>query len=403
MQKNILNLIKTSACLIIAISCNAFCAQEYLDDIKSPTTVNNPPTIIPAPPAINSKAFILIDAKSGKVIAEKNSEMRLPPASLTKLMTLYITSNALANKQIHLDDTIRISNNAWKIGGSRMFVKEGQMVSVKDLLQGAIVDSGNDACIALAEHLGGSEAGFTELMNNQAKNLNMQDTHFTDATGLPNKDLYSSAKDLAILSRNLVNKFPQYYHWYKEKWFTFNGIRQPNRNRLLWRDNLVDGIKTGHTNDAGYCLVSSAMKGDMRLIAVVLNSPSETVRADDSEKLLNYGFRFFETHQIYKANQTISKIKLYKGNNKTIDLGVLKDSYITIPNGQYKHLTINTQVPEYIEAPVKKGQPLGTLSIKFDDNIIEEQKLYALTDEDAGGFYTRAVGAIQILFARWFG
>ncbi|MDF1757642.1 MAG: D-alanyl-D-alanine carboxypeptidase [Legionellaceae bacterium] len=403
MKKLILSPIKLLLFTCLVIHSSIFYANSLSTTLKKPTPVTSPPQITPSPPNVNSKAYILIDANSGKVIAEKNSEQRLPPASLTKLMTLYVVSKALDNQQIHLEDNVRISKAAWKIGGSRMFVKEGQMVSIENLLKGIIVDSGNDACMALSEHVGGSEVGFTDLMNNQAKNLGMNNSHFTDTTGLPNKDLYTTAKDLSILSQALVNNFPQYYHWYKEKWFTFNGIRQPNRNRLLWRDGQVDGIKTGHTNDAGYCLVSSAKRGDMRLIAVVLNAPTETTRADDSERLLNYGFRFFETRQLYKANQAISKVKLYKGNSKTLDLGVQKNYFITIPSGQYKRLAINTKVPQFVEAPITKGQKVGELIVKFDDKIISEQPLYALTDEKSGGFYKKAVGSIQIMFARWFG
>ncbi len=404
MLRKIIYQIKILIFISCAINSHSIIADSIEKSIlKTPTTNELPPTIIPSPPNVNAKAYILIDAKTGKVITEKNSETRLPPASLTKVMTLYVVSKALASNQIHLDDSVRISKNAWKIGGSRMFVKEGQMVSIEDLLKGIIVDSGNDACVAVAEHLGGSEQGFSEIMNNQAQSLGMLNSHFTDSTGLPNNDLYSTAKDLATLSQAIVNDFPQYYHWYKEKWFTFNGIRQPNRNRLLWRDSQVDGIKTGHTNDAGYCLISSAKRGDMRLIAVVLNSPSESTRADDSERLINYGFRFYETRHLYKANQPISKIRLYKGNNKSVKVGLLNDHYITIPSGQYKSLAISSNTPEFLEAPIKKGQKVGELIIKFDGKILEKKSLHALSDEETGGFYTRAIGAMQIIFARWFG
>ncbi|MDP3562394.1 MAG: D-alanyl-D-alanine carboxypeptidase family protein [Legionellaceae bacterium] len=368
-----------------------------------PVATSNNPLITPAPPPLNAKAFILVDVDSGKIIAEKNSEERLPPASLTKMMTLYVVSNALNNNQIHLTDNVRVSQEAWKIGGSRMFVKEGQQVAVEDLLKGIIVDSGNDACVALAEHLGSSEAGFTELMNNQAKNLGMNSSHFTDSTGLPDPNHYTTAKDLAILGQALIKNFPQYYHWYKQKWFTFNGIRQPNRNRLLWRDNQVDGIKTGHTNEAGFCLVSSAKRGDMRLLAVVLNAPTDTTRADDSERLLNYGFRFFETHELYKANQPISKVRLYKGKTNEINVGVLKNDYVTIPSGQYQRLTINTKIPKFIEAPIQRGQKVGELVIQFDGKVLEVQPLYALQNEEAGGFYVRVKDSVRMMFAKWFG
>lgn len=404
MKKIILSKIKFIALLCITVYSSMFYAQsEYSLGVEKPISPTRPPLIVPSPPNVNSKAYILIDANSGKIIAEKNSDQRLPPASLTKVMTLYVVSNALYNKQINLKDNVRISKEAWQIGGSRMFVKEGQMVSIEDLLKGIIVDSGNDSCVAIAEHLGGSELGFTDLMNTQAKSLGMSNSHFTDSTGLPNVDHYTTAKDLSILSRALVNNFPQYYPLYKEKWFSFNGIRQPNRNRLLWRDGQVDGIKTGHTDDAGYCLISSAKRGDMRLIAVVLNAPTDTTRADDSERLLNYGFRFFETHQLYKANQVIRKIRLYKGEHEDINIGVINNNFITIPNGQYKRLAVSTIIPGFIEAPIKKGQSIGKLQIKFDGEIIDTQPLFALSDEKTGGIYTRAVDSIKMMFAKWFG
>jgi D-alanyl-D-alanine carboxypeptidase (penicillin-binding protein 5/6) len=372
------------------------------DAIRQPT-VNNNPLITPTAPTLNAKAYILIDVNSGKIIAEKNSEEKLPPASLTKMMTLYVISSALRNEQIHLTDPVRISQEAWKIGGSRMFVKEGQQVNVEDLLKGIIVDSGNDACVAMAEHLGGSEGGFTQVMNQQAKNLGMTNSNFTDSTGLPNQDHYTSAKDLAILGRALINDFPQYYHWYKQKWFTFNGIRQPNRNRLLWRDAQVDGLKTGHTNDAGFCLVSSAKHENMRLLAVVLGSPTETARADDSERLINYGFRFFETHHLYKKGTTISELPLYKGTSNKITVGLIDDQYITIPSGQYQRLSISTKVPKYVQAPLEKGDKVGELIIQFDHNIIANQPLYALQSAPQGGVFTRMKDSVSLMFKRWFG
>ncbi|KTD68118.1 D-alanyl-D-alanine carboxypeptidase (penicillin-binding protein 5) [Legionella steelei] len=373
-------------------------------DLERPSpTVNNKPLVTPAPPILNAKAYILIDVNSGKIIAEKNSEERLPPASLTKMMTLYVISNALHHEQIHLADSVRVSREAWKIGGSRMFIKEGQQVPVEDLLKGIIVDSGNDACVAMAEHLGGTENSFTDLMNQQAQNLGMKNSHFTDSTGLPDPNLYTTAKDLAILGRALVVDFPQYYDWYKQKWFTYNGIRQPNRNRLLWRDNQVDGIKTGHTNDAGFCLVSSAKRDNMRLLAVVLGEPSDSSRADDSEKLLNYGFRFFETHQLYKSGQSIAELALYKGTVDKVTIGLNEDQFITIPTGQYQRLNISSKIPAYLEAPIKKGDKIGDLVVQFDNNIISTKPLYALQDVESGSFYTRTKDSIRLAFRRWFG
>lgn len=363
----------------------------------------NAPLVTPSPPVLNAKAYILIDVNSGKIIAEKNSQEKLPPASLTKMMTLYAISHALNNKQIKLADNVRISKEAWKTGGSRMFVKEGDEVAIEDLLKGIIVDSGNDACVAMAEHLGGTEAAFSDIMNQLAKKLGMNNSHFTDSTGLPDPEHYTTALDLAILGRALVNDFPEYYHWYKQKWFTYNGIRQPNRNRLLWRNNDVDGLKTGHTNEAGYCLVSSAKRNNMRLLAVVLGSPSESSRADDSERLLNYGFRFFETHELYKAKQPIAELPLYKGQSKTLQVGLHDNQFITVPTGQYQKLNISTTVPNHLKAPIKAGDQVGELLIKFEENQLASVPLYALQTVEVGGFFTRVKDGTRLTFKRWFG
>ncbi|KTD62702.1 D-alanyl-D-alanine carboxypeptidase family protein [Legionella shakespearei] len=385
-------------------STHSMAESSPASDLVKPTpTVNNKPMVTPAAPVLNAKAYILIDVNSGKVIAEKNSEVKLPPASLTKMMTLYVISNALHHEQIHLNDSVRVSRDAWKIGGSRMFIKEGDQVSVEQLLKGIIVDSGNDACVAMAEHVGGTENAFTDIMNQQAQNLGMVNSHFTDSTGLPDANLYTTAKDLAILGRALVMDFPQYYSWYKQKWFTYNGIRQPNRNRLLWRDNSVDGLKTGHTNEAGFCLVSSAKRDNMRLLAVVLGEPNDSSRADDSEKLLNYGFRFFETHQLYKSGQAITELPLYKGAVDKISVGLTDEQFITIPTGQYQRLNITTKVPAYLQAPINKGDKVGDLVVQFDNNIISTRPLYALQSVETGGFYTRTKDSIKLTFKSWFG
>ncbi|MFC3907594.1 D-alanyl-D-alanine carboxypeptidase family protein [Legionella dresdenensis] len=378
--------------------------QPTLSSLNVPTQpVISKPLITPSAPVLNAKAYILIDVNSGKIIAEKNSEEKLPPASLTKMMTLYVISNALRNEQIHLTDTVHISRDAWRTGGSRMFVKEGQDVAVEDLLKGIIVDSGNDACVAIAEHLGGSEPGFAEIMNQQAQNLGMVNSHFTESTGLPDEQHYTTAKDLAILGRALINDFPQYYHWYKQKWYTYNGIRQPNRNRLLWRNSQVDGVKTGHTNEAGFCLVSSALRDNMRLLAVVMGAPSDSIRADDSERLLNYGFRFFETHQLYKAGQTINEPTVYKGASSKVNAGLVQNQFITVPTGQYQHLSIEANMPQTLEAPINKGDKIGEVIVKFDDKVLETYPLYALNDVPRGGIFTRAKDSVRLMFKQWFG
>lgn len=380
-----------------------YASSTELMSISQPTVGSNDPVVTPAPPPLNAKAFMLIDVDSGKIIAEKNVNENLPPASLTKLMTLYVISKSLHNQQIHLTDMVRVSQEAWKIGGSRMFVKQGQSVSVEDLLKGIIVDSGNDACVAMAEHLGGSEQGFTEIMNQQAKSLGMTHSHFTDSTGMPDPNHYTSAHDLAILSRALITDFPQYYHWYKQKWFTFNGIRQPNRNRLLWRDGQVDGLKTGHTNEAGFCLVSSAKRNGMRLLAVVLNSPTDAARADDSERLLNYGFRFFETHKLYDKEKPVTELPVYKGQTKAVRLGFSNDFYLSIPTGQYKRLSVNTKTPSYLVAPIKKGTEVGELVLQLDNQVYAKHTLLALDDVEEGSLWTRIKDAVRLLFKRWFG
>ena len=399
-MRNALSMFLLATLLVITTTIQAESSLPTQKPVPSP--VLNKPLLTPTPPPINAKAYILIDVNSGKIIAEKNSEEKLPPASLTKMMTLYVISNALNNEQIHLTDSVRISKEAWHAPGSRMFIKEGDHVSIDDLMKVIIVDSGNDACVAMAEHLGGSEQGFSEIMNQEAGSLGMKNSHFVDSNGLPNDNHYTTAKDLAILGRALINDFPQYYSFYKQKWFTYNGIRQPNRNRLLWRNEQVDGIKTGHTDEAGFCLVSSALRDNMRLLAVVLGAPTDASRADDSERLLNYGFRFFETHEIYKANQPISSMNIYKGNTNTINIGVLKPLQITIPSGQYQRLAIKTKVIKSLEAPIQKGDKVGELVIEFDHKVMETYPLYSLTTVESGGFFSRIKDSARLTMNHWF-
>ncbi|MDF1678609.1 MAG: D-alanyl-D-alanine carboxypeptidase [Legionellaceae bacterium] len=392
----------TSLLLFAAVVAHPKFVHADTGRLAPPTSHKKAPLITPTQPKLNAAAYLLVDVNSGKILAEQDSDKKVPPASLTKMMTLYVISKALHNEQIHLSDTIHISKRAWKTGGSRMFVKEGQDVRIEDLLKGIIVDSGNDACVAMAEHLGGSEQGFADLMNQEAKQLGMTNSHFTDSTGLPREDLYTSAKDLAILARALVKEFPEYYHWYKQKWFTFNEIRQPNRNRLLWRDSAVDGIKTGYTSEAGYCLASSAQKGDMRLIAIVLGSPTDTARADDSERLLKYGFRFFETHKLYEAGKPLAELPLYKGTDNTLAVGVMRDQYVTIPTGQYQYLTIKTEASKYLKAPIEKGQQVGELVISFNGDVLSTRPLYALKAVPQAGLFSRAKDSVALTFKQWF-
>lgn len=386
--------------LLLMLVTHAYAGPGHLDHRIA---ANLTPVIQPSPPHLSSKAYILIDVNSGKILAEKNAGKRVPPASLTKMMTLYVVSYALKTGQIKLTDQVRISENAWRTGGSKMFIREGELVTVENLIKGIIVHSGNDACVAMAEYLGGNEKNFTALMNQQAKALGMNDSHFTDSTGLPHKQHYSTAKDLAILGRALVNDFPEYYKWYKQKWFTYNKIKQPNRNRLLWRSPYVDGIKTGFTDEAGYCLVSSAQKGSMRLMTVVLNAPSDTTRADGSQRLLTYGFRFFETFKLYDKEQKVTQVHIWKGDKSDINLGLDHSLYITIPQGQYANLKINTILPNSVEAPIKKGQKIGKMIVKLNTKVLREKPLYALSASNTGGLMGRIGDSVSMSLHNWFG
>lgn len=367
-----------------------------------PTLNKQQPGIIPDAPNLNAQAYLLIDANSGKILVEQNADERRTPASLTKMMTMYVASIALKSGQINLADKVRVSRKAWQTGGSKMFVREGQLVTVEDLVRGVIIDSGNDASIALAEYIAGSEKSFVDLMNQQAQVLGMNNTQFADSTGLKSEDQYSTARDMAVLARALVLNFPDHYAWYKEKWFTFNGIKQANRNRLLWRDNTVDGIKTGHTDKAGYCLVSSSVKDNMRLIGVLMGSPNDSVRADASQRLLNFGYRFYETTRLYQPKQSISDVQVWQGNKDKIAVGVANDVYITIPRGTYKQLNINVETNPYLTAPIKQGDNLGKVVIKLNDNIITEQPVIALSDVPVGGWWTRMKDSVRLATKRWF-
>ncbi len=365
----------------------------------SPTAVSFTPTA----PTLGVKSYVLMDGASGQVLSEQNRDEKLPPASLTKIMTLYVVSSALKSGKLSLDTPINISERAWRTGGSRMFVKIGTKVSVQDLLQGIIVASGNDACVALAEHLAGTEESFAELMNQTAKKLGMNNSHYVDSTGLPSPQHYSTAYDLALLSRALINDFPEYYDWYKQKWFTYNGIKQPNRNRLLWRDDTVDGLKTGHTEEAGFCLVASAKRADTRLIAAVLGCKSEDTRANDTEALLNFGFHFFESQKVFSKNAPISQPRVYLGQDKYSALGLSDDFIVTIPSGKMKDLKASMVLDKELKAPITKGQTYGTVKITLDGKEIASRPLVALNDNPKGGLWTRICDHISISFHRWFG
>lgn len=360
--------------------------------------------LVPQAPIINAKSYVLMDANSGAVLASSNMNQPLPPASLTKLMTAYVTSASLKQGQIKPDDMVTISEKAWRQEGSRMFIKVGSQVSVRELLGGIIVASGNDSCVAIAEHIAGSEDVFAQLMNQNAARLGMKNTHYTDSTGLPNDQHYSTAYDIALLSRAIISDFPEDYTWYKQKWVLYNNIRQPNRNRLLWRDPSVDGLKTGHTDAAGYCLVSSALRNGIRLIAVVMGAPSDAARTDESQILLNWGYRFFETHKLFNAGQTINQKnqpRIWFGKNKYAKLGFIRDTYVTIPINQFNKLQANIQIQPKLMAPLIKGQRYGSVQISLDGKPYATLPIVALEDDQKGGIFSRGYDHVMLFLTGW--
>lgn len=353
---------------------------------------------VPAPPIIGATSYLVIDSTTGHELAALEPDNAVPPASLTKLMTAYVVFSALQQEQIGLQDEVTVSEKAWRTQGSRMFIEVGKRVSVEDLLRGMIIQSGNDASVALAEHIAGTEAVFAEMMNQQAAAIGMHSSHFMNATGLPDDNHFSTARDLSTLARAIIEQFPEYYRWYSMKEFTFNEITQPNRNNLLWRDDSVDGMKTGYTEAAGYCLVSSAQRNDMRIISVVLGTSSAKARIDGSQALLNYGFRFFETRKLYSAGEEIAKTRVWKSANEFSSLGVIEDVYITVPRGSYDTLVSTLNMPAVIEAPVAQSQPLAEISIALAGQQLMQIPLRALADNPAGSFWQRTVDGVSLWF-----
>lgn len=358
--------------------------------------------IIPPPPSVAASSYLLLDADTNKVLVEHNLHEPIPPASLTKIMTSYIAAVELASGRINTSEQVLISVKAWKTPGSRMFIREGTRVSVEDLLRGIIIQSGNDASVALAEHIAGSEDAFANMMNQQAAELGMSSTQFVNATGLPDEGHYTSAWDLALLTRSLIVQFPEVYALYSERDFTFNDIPQPNRNRLLWRDKTVDGVKTGHTQAAGYCLVASAERDNMRLISVVMGTESDESRMRESQKLLSYGFRYFETRKLYAARVPLKTVELWYGEAEDIELGVLEDVVVTIPRGHYKNIEAELKIAKLIEAPAKAGEEFGELRLKLADEVVYRAPLVALVDSAEAGMFSRMGDFIYLFFGSLF-
>jgi len=363
--------------------------------------------IIPKAPAIAAKGYLLVDFQSGKVLAENNSQARLAPASLTKMMTSYIIGNEIKSGNLHPDDEVKISEKAWAKNfpdSSKMFIEVGKKVTVRELNQGIIVQSGNDACVAMAEHISGSESAFADLMNAWALQLGMNNTHFVNSHGLHSDKHYTTAEDMAILAKALIQDVPDEYRIYSQKSFKFNGIVQYNRNGLLWDKSLnVDGIKTGHTDAAGYSLVSSATKGDMRIISVVMGTKSEEARKSESKKLLTWGFRFFETITPYKAGDELANEKVWMGSQATIRLGVTEDTSLTLPRNQSQHLKADFVIDSELRAPIKKGDVLGKVNYTLSGEPVQSFDLIALETVERGGLFSRMIDYIKLLFISWFG
>jgi D-alanyl-D-alanine carboxypeptidase (penicillin-binding protein 5/6) len=353
---------------------------------------------VPTAPQLGARGYILVDHHSGQILAAKNETESLEPASITKLMTAYAAFRALRDAQITLEDSVLISETAWRTPGSRMFIEVNTRVTVAELLQGMIVQSGNDASVALAEYLAGTEDTFAQVMNQYAQELGMLSTHYRNSTGLPAEGHMTTAADIARLANAIISEFPEYYRWYSQREFTYNGITQKNRNALLWRDPSVDGMKTGMTDAAGYCLVSSATRDDMRLVAVVLGTKSSTARANDSQSLLNYGFRFFETRLLYPAGDSVTEAKVWKGATDTASLGVKQDIYVTIPRGSYDQLQAQLNLPVQIVAPLDATTQLGTLRVNLAEETLTEANLFALNAIGQGSLWQRARDSVLLLF-----
>lgn len=369
--------------------------------------VHAAPSIIPAPPQVSASSYILMDANSGRVITERNADERLPPASLTKLMTSYVLSYELEEGNVSNSDMVSISNNAWAqnpvfAGSSLMWIEVGKQVSLEDLHKGIVISSGNDASVAVAEHLAGSESAFADVMNQHGEIMGMADTHFVNSHGLPHPDHYTTARDLATLSQAIL-AFPAEYALYSLPDFTYNGIRQTNRNRLLWKDDSVDGLKTGHTEEAGYCLVTSAKKNNMRLVSVVMGTKSQSARETETQKLLSYGFRYFETHQLYSENDELTKAKVWAGEADQLSLGVERDIHLTIPRGKQKALKAVMDITEVIKAPITQGKQYGELVITLDGEELLREPLLALESLETGGLFKQLWDSIVLFIRQFFG
>ncbi|MBL6689419.1 MAG: D-alanyl-D-alanine carboxypeptidase [Pseudomonadales bacterium] len=361
------------------------------------------PVIIPSPPQLAAEGYLLIDAATGDALVEFNAEQRLPPASLTKIMTSYVAAKELERGSISHDDEVLVSVKAWRMEGSRMFIQEGTRVRLEDILRGMIIQSGNDASVALAEHIAGSEDAFADIMNQYAAQLGMENTNYMNATGLPDDNHYTTAADVAKLTVAMINEHPTHYKMYSEKTFTYADIRQPNRNRLLMRDSSVDGVKTGHTEAAGYCLVASAVRDDMRLVSVVMGAASEEARASESQKLLTYGFRYFETARLYEGDETLKQVRVWGGRHQSVQVGIEEDLVLTIPRGGREELKAEISLGTEVHAPLAKGDVLGQLKVQLPEGEPMMIPVVALNGVQESGFFASLWDSIALFFLKLFG
>ncbi len=358
--------------------------------------------IIPRAPDIAATSYVLMDATTGDILVESNADIPLAPASLTKIMTDYVVANELENGNISLDDEVYISVKAWQMDGSKMFIQEGTTVRLEDLIYGMVVQSGNDASVALAEHIAGSEDAFADMMNQHAALLGLENSYFVNAHGMPADQHVMSARDLAILAQALIERFPENYEIYSVPEFTYNGIRQPNRNTLLFQDRNVDGMKTGFTDAAGYCLVASATRDGMRLIAVVMGTDSVNARAIEAQKLLTYGFRFYETYELFTGNEVLSSSQVWSGKSNSVDIGVQEQVFITIPNNSGDELVRDLQIEESLKAPISAGDILGQITVSFDDQVYYQGDVIAMETIERGSLIKRIMDWLTLFFMALF-
>ncbi|WP_246007446.1 D-alanyl-D-alanine carboxypeptidase family protein [Halomonas nitroreducens] len=387
----------------VLLACLSLVASPLLAQTPQPQQPPQPQTMIPAPPRLAATSWILMDADSGRVLAQHNPDERLPPASLTKLMTAYLVERELNSGNIAPDDLVPVSEKAWRTGGSKMFIEVGEQVPVSELLHGIVIVSGNDASVAMAEYLAGGTEPFADIMNQHAARLGMTNTHFVNPTGLPDENHYSSARDLSLLAQHIINDYPQHYRIYRQKQFTYSGIEQPNRNRLLWRDASVDGLKTGWTEEAGYCLVSSAERDDMRLISVVMGTASEEARAQETQKLLSYGFRYYETLKLYDQGAVLNTPRVWGGDKNELRVGVDSNVFMTVPRDRNQELTAKLDLQADLTAPIAAGETVGQMEVRLGDEVVGERPLLALEAIEEGGFFKRLFDKVQRFFTNLLG